>query len=219
MAVSGKACSTTSKTAVPDPLEMQNLWDDPGHLQVKAEMLAKLGDRLALTDRMDNYRYCGLPERPVWRRCEPPLPKQRTGHWERHGSTARKRPFFLAADMRIRFSGPDRRSGQVSFCWYAMRCTSGCSLALVQPRISIARNINGILMHTSTSHWHAVRTPRQAVDDGNVEFGEPACNSDRAKGNTSIQPIDLTARVQVFRVDCGPSDNRCPWQRQGIKCR
>jgi len=42
-----------------DPLEMQNLWDDPGHLQVKAEMLAKLGDRLALTDRMDNYRYCG----------------------------------------------------------------------------------------------------------------------------------------------------------------
>ena len=42
-----------------DPLELQNLWDDPGHLQVKAEMLAKLGDRLALTDRMDNYRYCG----------------------------------------------------------------------------------------------------------------------------------------------------------------
>ena len=42
-----------------DPSEMRNLWDDPGHLQVKAEMLAKLGDRLALTDRMDNYRYCG----------------------------------------------------------------------------------------------------------------------------------------------------------------
>ena len=38
---------------------MQNLWDDPGHLRVKAEMLMKLSDRLALTDRMDNYRYCG----------------------------------------------------------------------------------------------------------------------------------------------------------------
>ncbi len=41
-----------------DPLEMQNLWDDPAHVSVKADMLARLSDRLALTDRMDTYRYC-----------------------------------------------------------------------------------------------------------------------------------------------------------------
>ncbi len=41
-----------------DPLELRNLWDDPDHVAVKADMLAKLSDRLALTDRMDNYRYC-----------------------------------------------------------------------------------------------------------------------------------------------------------------
>ncbi len=42
-----------------DPLELHNLWDDSAHIAVKADMLAKLSDRLALTDRMDNYRYCG----------------------------------------------------------------------------------------------------------------------------------------------------------------
>jgi arylsulfatase A-like enzyme len=41
-----------------DPLELQNLWEDSDYIVVKAEMLAKLTDRLALTDRMDNYRYC-----------------------------------------------------------------------------------------------------------------------------------------------------------------
>ena len=41
-----------------DPLEMRNLWDDPAHVSVKADMMARLTDRLALTDRMDTYRHC-----------------------------------------------------------------------------------------------------------------------------------------------------------------
>ena len=41
-----------------DPLELRNLWDDTDYVEIKAEMLAKLSDRLALTDRMDNFRYC-----------------------------------------------------------------------------------------------------------------------------------------------------------------
>ena len=41
-----------------DPWEMQNLWHDQEHLVVKAELLAQLSDRLAHTDRLDNYRYC-----------------------------------------------------------------------------------------------------------------------------------------------------------------
>lgn len=42
-----------------DPLEMRNLWDDADHVAAKAALLAQLSDRLALTDRQDNYRYCG----------------------------------------------------------------------------------------------------------------------------------------------------------------
>lgn len=42
-----------------DPLELRNLWDDPEQVTIKAELLAQLSDRLALTDRMDNFRYCG----------------------------------------------------------------------------------------------------------------------------------------------------------------
>lgn len=41
-----------------DPWEMRNLWADRDYLEVKADLLARLGDRLAHTDRLDNYRYC-----------------------------------------------------------------------------------------------------------------------------------------------------------------
>lgn len=41
-----------------DPWEMRNLWNDSAHVGIKADMLSRLSDRLALTDRMDNYRYC-----------------------------------------------------------------------------------------------------------------------------------------------------------------
>lgn len=42
-----------------DPLEMRNLWDDPDFLAEKANLLARLSDRLAETDRVDIERYCG----------------------------------------------------------------------------------------------------------------------------------------------------------------
>ncbi len=41
-----------------DPLEMHNLWHDQEYVTTKVELLAQLCDRLAQTDRLDNFRYC-----------------------------------------------------------------------------------------------------------------------------------------------------------------
>ena len=42
-----------------DPRELHNLWNEPRVQARKAELLARLVQRLAQTDRFDTYRYCG----------------------------------------------------------------------------------------------------------------------------------------------------------------
>jgi arylsulfatase A-like enzyme len=42
-----------------DPLEERNLWNDPSARERKAELLARLAQRLAYTDRFDTRRICG----------------------------------------------------------------------------------------------------------------------------------------------------------------
>ena len=42
-----------------DPLELTNLWSSPAHLAVRAELTAKLVERLAYTDRFDTPRISG----------------------------------------------------------------------------------------------------------------------------------------------------------------
>ena len=42
-----------------DPRELRNLWNEPAAQSRKAELLARLVQRLAQTDRFDTRRYCG----------------------------------------------------------------------------------------------------------------------------------------------------------------
>lgn len=42
-----------------DPQELRNLWNEPSAQDRKAELLARLVQRLAQTDRFDSRRYCG----------------------------------------------------------------------------------------------------------------------------------------------------------------
>ena len=42
-----------------DPCERHNRWADNSYTNIRNDMLAKLSDRLAWTDRFDTPRYCG----------------------------------------------------------------------------------------------------------------------------------------------------------------
>jgi arylsulfatase A-like enzyme len=42
-----------------DPRELRNLWNDPAAQSRKSDLLARLVQRLAQTDRFDSRRYCG----------------------------------------------------------------------------------------------------------------------------------------------------------------
>ena len=42
-----------------DLQERRNLWDEKAYAGVRGDMLARIADRLAWTDRLDVNRYCG----------------------------------------------------------------------------------------------------------------------------------------------------------------
>jgi arylsulfatase A-like enzyme len=42
-----------------DPEERHNRWDDPACTRARADLLARLAERLAATDRFDTPRICG----------------------------------------------------------------------------------------------------------------------------------------------------------------